>query len=137
MSDPEIHDDTTNRFVAALHTLESTSDTADMAALFTDDATVSSIDGLGDRTGGDGIAALFTTYLEQFDSIGTTFTGVTESVDGGSGRASLEWTSEATSPDGREIGYRGVTTIDIADGRVTGFRTVYDSAALLQRPPQD
>lgn len=123
-------DGTTRRFTDALHTLESSGDTGPMAELFTSDATVQSIDGLPDRTGPDGVSALFTTYLEQFRRISTDFTVVTE----GAASSTLEWVSEATAADGRELSYRGVTIIDVAGGAITGFRTVYDSAALLQRP---
>ena len=128
--DLQITDTTTRQFAEALLGLETSGDTAPMGALFTDDAPVLSIDGGPDRTGPSGIEELFTTYLAQFDRVRTTFTAVTE----GTGRSALEWRSEATVLGGRDVVYLGVTIIDLEGEKVSGFRTVYDSAALLDRP---
>ena len=124
---------TTRAFVDALHELERSGDTGPMASLFTDDAAVQSIDGHDERTGPEGISELFTTYRKQFDQLATTFTAVTED-DGG---AALEWSTDATGVDGRDISYRGVTVIDLDGDTITRFSTIYDSAALLQRPAID
>ncbi len=125
--DHEVRDDTTRQFIAALRHLEQQRDLQPMAALFTDDAEVSSIDGHGTRRGPDGITALFEEYLRQFDEIRTTFTQVTE----GESHAALEWSSDAVRAGGHPVTYTGVTVIDLDGDRVTGFRTVYDSAALM------
>ena len=125
--DHAVEDDTTRRFIAALRHLEQTRELDDMAALFTDDAEVKSIDGHGTRTGPDGIRALFDEYLRQFDELRTTFTQVTE----GTAHAALEWTTEAVRAGGHGVTYDGVTIIDLDGDRVTGFRTIYDSAALM------
>ena len=125
--DHEVRDETTRRFIAALRHLESTRDLTSMSALFTADAPVSSIDGHGTRTGPDGITALFDEYLRQFDEVRTTFTQVTE----GENHAALEWSTDAVRAGGHAVTYTGVTIIDLDGGTVTGFRTVYDSAALM------
>ena len=125
--DHEVRDETTRRFIAALRHLESTRDLAPMAALFSAAAPVSSIDGHGTRTGPDGITALFEEYLRQFDEVRTTFTQVTE----GENHAALEWSTDAVRAGGHDVTYTGVTIIDLDGGAVTGFRTVYDSAALM------
>ena len=125
--DHEVRDETTRQFIAALRHLEQKRDLEPMAALFTDEAEVTSIDGHGTRTGPDGIKALFEEYLRQFDEVRTTFTQVTE----GENHAALEWTTAAVRAGGHDVSYTGVTIIDLDGDRVTGFRTVYDSAALM------
>ena len=123
----DVTDDTTRRFMDALLHLEKERDLDPMAELFTDDAEVRSIDGHGPRQGPDGIRELFEEYLRQFDEVATTFTVVTE----GAGHAAMEWTTEAVRAGGHQVSYVGVTIIDLDGGSVTGFRTVYDSAALM------
>lgn len=125
--DHEVRDDTTRQFIAALRHLEQKRDLEPMGALFSDAAPVSSIDGHGERNGPDGIKALFDEYLRQFDEVRTTFTQVTE----GENHAALEWTTDAKRAGGHDVTYTGVTIIDLDGDRVTGFRTVYDSAALM------
>lgn len=125
--DHAVEDDTTRSFIAALRHLEQERDLDPMAELFSDDAEVRSIDGHGPRQGPDGIRALFEEYLKQFDEVSTTFTQVTE----GGTHAALEWTTKAVRAGGHDVSYTGVTIIDLADGRVAGFRTCYDSAALM------
>ena len=125
--DHEVRDETTRQFIAALRHLEQKRDLEPMGSLFTDEAPVSSIDGHGTRYGPDGITALFDEYLRQFDEVRTTFTQVTE----GENHAALEWSTDAVRAGGHPVTYTGVTIIDLDGDRVTGFRTVYDSAALM------
>lgn len=128
--DHAIEDETTRRFTAALRILEQKGDLDPMAELFTDDAEVLSIDGHGPRSGKDGIRELFTEYVKQFDRLSTTFTQVTEQGD----RAALEWSTDATRGE-HTITYTGVTVIDKDGDKVTGFRTLYDSAKIMQPGP--
>jgi ketosteroid isomerase-like protein len=127
--DHEVRNETTRRFIAALRRVETDGDVDGLAALFTDDAEVRSIDGHGPRRGQDGVRELFREYVDQFDRLSTTFTQVTEGED----RAALEWTTEAVRPGGHGVEYTGVTVIDLDGDRCTGFRTVYDSARLMQK----
>ncbi|WP_336923273.1 nuclear transport factor 2 family protein [Aquipuribacter sp. SD81] len=127
--DHEVRDETTRRFIAALRKVEQDGDLDGLAGLFTDDAEVLSIDGHGPRQGQDGIRELFREYVGQFDRLSTTFTQVTE----GENRSALEWTTDAVRPGGHEVTYTGVTVIDRDGERCTGFRTIYDSARLMQK----
>lgn len=115
------------RFVDALHTVDSQRSTEAMTALVTADTPVDSIDGHGTRRGPEGIDALFTQYLEQLAQVSTTFTRVTETT----GRAALEWRSEVHLASGRPATYTGVTVVEFSDDAITSFATVYDSGALL------
>ncbi len=119
--------DTVRAFIEALHAVDSQRDPAPLAELVSDDAKVTSIDGHNTRTGPDGMTTLFTQYLEQLEKVSTTFTRVTESAD----RAALEWISKVTVAGG-DTSYDGVTVIETEGGKVTDFRTVYDSGALLK-----
>ncbi len=125
--DHAVRSDVTRRFIAALRTVEQRGDTDMMAQLFTQDAVLLSIDGHGPRLGPDGAVALFTNYRQQFDTVNTTFTQITE----GNGHAALDWSTNATQGGGHPVHYTGITVIDLTADTITGFRTCYDSAALL------
>lgn len=129
--DHAVQDETTRTFIAALRHLEQTGDMDPMAELFTEGAEVRSIDGHGPRSGPEGIRELFTEYVKQFDELRTTFTQVTE----GGSHAALEWSTDAVRPGGHAVTYTGVTIIDLDGGVVTGFRTCYDSAKIMQPAP--
>ena len=47
----------------------------------------------------------------------------------------LEWTASGRLPGGREIPYRGVSLLDVQGGKVSAFRTYYDSAAFVVATP--
>lgn len=119
-------------FIDGLHTVERDGDPAALAGLVTAEAEVTSIDGHGPRTGPEGMSELFSQYVAQFESLDTTFTHVTETDTS----ATLEWTTEVELPDGHRTDYAGVTVLDLADGAITRFATIYDSGALL-RPRAD
>lgn len=123
----ELNDDTVRAFVEALHAVENDRDPGQLADLTDEGAEVLSIDGYGVRRGPDGMRELFTQYLAQLDEVRTTFTRATEQ----DGRAALEWSSEVVLHGGGEASYTGVTVVEVGDGKVTGFSTVYDSGALL------
>ena len=123
---------TVQSFLDALHTLESDRDPHVVAVLVSTDAEVLSIDGHGPRHGPDGMTALFTQYLAQFDHVETTFTRVIETDTS----AALEWSSDAVLLGGHLITYTGMTVLDHAEGTITRFRTLYDSGALLQPPAE-
>lgn len=112
----------------ALHTLEAGGDTPPFAALVASSAEVLSIDGRGPRHGPAGIAELFTQYLGQFEYVETTFIRVIENDT----QAALEWSSDAMITGGHPVSFTGITILDHTDGTITGFRTVYDSGALLR-----
>lgn len=114
--DHAVRSDVTRRFIAALRTVEQRGDTDMMAQLFTQDAVLLSIDGHGPRLGPDGAVALFTNYRQQFDTVNTTFTQVTE----GDGHAALEWSTNATQGGGHPVHYTGITVIDLTAERSPG-----------------
>ena len=119
----------TERFTAALHTIDSDRDVAPMLELTGDDAELMKLDERNEASGKDGAKTFWEDYRNVFGDLETTFTG---SVIGESS-AALEWTSTGTLRSGSPFTYRGVTVIEGDEDRLTGVRTYYDSAAFVQK----
>ena len=119
----------TERFTAALHTIDSDRDVAPMLELTGDDAELMKLDERNETSGKDGAKTFWEDYRNVFGDLETTFTG---SVIGETS-AALEWTSTGTLRSGSPFTYRGVTVIEGDEDRLTGVRTYYDSAAFVQK----
>lgn len=124
MQDNHIDDARGRVFVAALRRFEQSSDPTELAALFTEDATLMRLDGRGER--GDP-TAFWLEYRQQFHELSTTFSNVVAGPD----QIALEWRSAATLTDDQPISYRGVTVLDLDGEKITGLRTYYDTAAFI------
>ena len=116
----------TQSFIDALKQLEDDQDTGAIAELFSDDATLERLTHKTYKGKADALA-FWREYLEPFEKISTTFFNVTEGNDS----AVLEWESKGTLKGGKEISYRGASSFDVLDGKVTSFRTYYDSAMFV------
>lgn len=119
----------TERFTAALHTIDSDREVAPMLELTGDDAELMKLDERNGTSGKDGARTFWEDYRNVFGDLETTFTG---SVIGETS-AALEWTSTGTLRSGAPFSYRGVTVIEGDEDRLTGVRTYYDSAAFVQK----
>jgi ketosteroid isomerase-like protein len=115
----------TERFTDALHQLHAERDVDPMVALFTDDAELNKLDDRHDAHGQEGARTFWTDYRDVFDSIEATFTHVVEGEDS----VALEWTSTGSLAGGTPFSYRGVSVLQAAGDRLSGFRTYYDTAA--------
>jgi ketosteroid isomerase-like protein len=118
------------QFIDALHTLESGSadDTADIVALFADDArlTNAALDGK-ELTGKDGVQKFWTDYRRSFGEIRSEFSHVIANEDA----AGLFWRSEGSGKDGQAIGYDGVSLLVWSDdGKIGFFQGYYDTRKL-------
>ena len=118
----------TERFTAALHTIDSDRDVQPMVDLTGDDAELMKLDDRHETTGKDGASVFWEDYRNVFGDIETTFT---HSVVG-ERSAALEWTSTGTLRSGKPFTYRGVTVIEGDEEQLSGVRTYYDSAAFVQ-----
>lgn len=118
--------DLTQQFMDALKTLEREKDTERIVSLFSDEAT---LERLTHKTysGKDEATTFWNEYLEPFEHVSTTFVNVTENGES----AVLEWESQGTLKGGKEISYKGVSSFDLADGKLKSFRTYYDSAVFV------
>lgn len=113
------------QFVTALQSLESSREVDSLAALFADDADIAS-PLMQNQGGGAGAAhAFWTHYRGAFDEIRSTFKIVRDS----DGVAFLEWRSEGVL-DGQPFAYDGVSVIEQSDGKISAFRTYFDTRSL-------
>ncbi len=120
------------QFIDALHTLEagSADDTADIVALFADDArlTNAAMDGK-ELTGQDGVTKFWTEYRRTFGEAHSEFSHVLADESA----AGLFWRTEGTGNDGQPIGYDGVSLLEMNDeGKISFFRGYYDTRKLSQ-----
>ena len=127
--DNHIADATVRRFVAELRSFEQTGEVGELAKLFTDDAVLHRLDGRG---GVDDPRAFWEQYRAQFGEVRTVFRNAVESTDPPG--AGLEWESRGTLADGTRIDYAGSTFLTLADHRICGLRTYYDTAAFIAIP---
>lgn len=122
---------TTEEFMSALQNAESSKDPSDLVALHAGDVTLSN---LTSKTwkGTEGAQEFWERYLGDFETIHSEFTHHHES----GGQGVMEWNAKGKLKNGDDIEYRGVSIIEIKDGKVGAFRTYYDSAAFVN-PAQD
>ncbi|PTA67963.1 nuclear transport factor 2 family protein [Deinococcus arcticus] len=117
---------TTQRFMAALQTAENTRQLDDLLALHAPEVTLRNLSAHS-WSGLDGAREFWQTYLNNFAQVHSEFARSHE--EGGLGV--MEWETTGQLAAGRDVAYRGVSLIDVRDGRVTAFRTYYDSAAFV------
>jgi ketosteroid isomerase-like protein len=115
------------RFAAALHALEETGDVERMVMLFDDTAEVSGPTDAAPHRGRDGARKFWRMYRDSFGEIHSEFEKI---VEGRDGTVMLEWTSRGVTATGSPVTYRGVSVAEIPDGRVTRFRTYFDTREL-------
>lgn len=116
-------------FVAALRSFEQDGDPSGLVAQFADGATLTRLDARGARTDA---RAFWHEYLEQFDTVSTTFRNAVESAT----EVALEWDSHAVLAGGNAITYSGATVLDLdtSGESIVGLRTYYDTAAFTKGP---
>lgn len=120
------------RFAAALQRLEQTGDVEEMAALFSDQATLRRIPQLHLYRGHDDVRTFWQHYVGFFAEIATEFTKIFDCGD----RAVLEWCSRGLLRNGSPVAYEGVSIVEADEGgRVIHFRTYYDADAATGAQP--
>lgn len=115
------------RFTAALHALEETGDVERMVMLFDERAETSGPTDRAPHVGREGARRFWRMYRDSFDRIHSEFEKI---VEGRDGTVMMEWTSRGTTATGAPVSYRGVSVAEIPDGRVTRFRTYFDTREL-------
>jgi ketosteroid isomerase-like protein len=95
--------------------------------LFDDTAEVSGPTDRAPHHGRDGARRFWRMYRDSFDEIHSEFEKI---VEGRDGTIMLEWTSRGILATGTPVTYRGVSVAEIPDGRVTRFRTYFDTREL-------
>jgi|GEM_PF-2553843 len=112
----------TDQFIDALQKLEASRDVDTIAALFSDGAAISSPLVHHDHGGPQQAGAFWTHYRDAFDDIRSEFKTVRE-IDG---TAFLEWQSRGKMGD-QSFEYDGVSVLEEADGKISAFRTYFDT----------
>lgn len=117
--------------MTALQNAESSGDPSELVALHAADVTLNN---LTSKTwkGTEGAQEFWERYLSDFETIHSEFTHHHESDRQGV----MEWNATGKLKNGGDIEYRGVSIIEITDGKVGAFRTYYDSAAFVN-PAQE
>lgn len=115
----------TDQFVTALHRLESSGEVDDLAGLFQDGADIASPLVHHDSGGAGAAHSFWTQYRAAFEDISSSFKNVQEM----NGVSFLEWRSEG-SVNGQPFAYDGVSVLEEADGKITAFRTYFDTRHL-------
>jgi ketosteroid isomerase-like protein len=119
----------TNRaqdFADALQQLEQDRDLDAFVSRFAGDAVLLRPEPGGQETGRDGARRFWQAYLDQFETIASTFGRVVDAERLGE----LEWVSEGRLRTGRDITYAGVSLLEHDDdGAVVRFATYDDTSA--------
>lgn len=116
----------TDDFMAALTKAETSGDVSGLLALHAETVTLQN---LSEQTweGLDGARAFWEAYLGNFDDIRSEFMESHEAA----GMGVMEWVASGHLKGGHDVSYRGVSLIEVKDGKVTAFRSYYDSAAFV------
>lgn len=116
-------------FADALQRLEQDGHLDAFLSRFADDVVLLRPEPGGQESGPDGARRFWQTYLDQFDSIGSTFGRLVDADP----YAELEWVSEGRLRIGRDITYAGVSLLEHdADGQVARFATYYDTVPFVE-----
>lgn len=118
--------ETTRRFIDALHGLEEHRDVERLVELFAEGAELQN-PVIARTQGKDGVRTFWEHYRSSFGEIHSHFLHVASGDDS----ALLEWRSEGTSAAGTPIRYGGVSVLEFGDGgSITNFRSYFDPARL-------
>ena len=115
------------RFMRTLQEMEQSGDTRAMVDLFTEGAELHRLTGDENATGREGAQKFWQEYLSAFQKIRSRFTNVIETGN----TAVMEWVSTAEPESAKPFDYEGVSIIETENGKVTRFRTYYDSARFV------
>ena len=117
----------TNEFIRGLQGFERTGEVAPLVALFHEDGEAVNLGRTEPARGHEEIEGFWRDYRAVFRTIRSEFTHVIE----GEGGSVLEWVSRGALSNGEPVEYKGVTVLEVEDGRVRRCRTYYDSAVFM------
>lgn len=115
--------ETAEKFVAALHKLEETRDSAEIVALYADDAEIANVVAPMKFSGQSGAREFWTKYRETFGEMRSEFRNKIYSDTS----AALEWTTRGTSKSSNDICYSGVTILEIENDKITRSCAYFNS----------
>jgi hypothetical protein len=112
------------KFIKALHKLESNRDVETIAALFSDDAQVNNVVTI-DNSHEMNAPEFWQKYRDNFGQVSSEFTNKII----GDNNAALEWRTTGTAADGSEIEYEGVSILEY-DDQITRFFAYFNPGKL-------
>lgn len=128
--------ETTEEFIGLLQQVEKTRQVEPLVALFAEDAALLSPVLSQPLQGKEGARSFWRKYLALFRRVRSEMTEVLEtSLDSGDNPrllVVLEWQSDAILATGKPLSFRGISLVELVQGRVQSFRTYYDSLPLLR-----
>ena len=119
-------DQMTDRFIAALRTLEETRDVEPIAALYAEDSQAGNVLDPNRFRGPDGARQFWSEYRGTFGEVKSIFRNIIAAGE----RVALEWTTRGTSFDGAPLEYSGVTVLETAGEWVTRSCAYFDPGGL-------
>jgi predicted ester cyclase len=115
-----------DRFIDSLNRLESHRDLVPMIALFGDGCEVGNVVVPNKFHGVEGAREFWTKYRDTFQNVRSVFHNRISAGD----RIALEWTTEATGPDGKPLHYSGVSILEVTGDKISRFHAYFDPALL-------
>lgn len=116
------------RFMRTLQEMEQSKDTRAMVDLFSESADLHRLTGDENAKGREGAQKFWQEYLSAFQKVTSRFTNVIETDN----TAVMEWIAKAEPETAEPFEYEGVSIIQVENGKVSRFRTYYDSARFVQ-----
>lgn len=115
------------RFVDALGRLEAERNLETIAALFAETSEIGDAVSPEKFHGRDGAREFWgAKYRSAFSEVKSTFRNVFRQ----GGRVALEWTTEATTSDGKPVQYDGVSILETDGQLIKRFRAYFDAGSL-------
>lgn len=113
-------------FVEALGKLEESRDLETISNLFADGAEVGNVVSPEKFEGPAGAREFWQKYRDTFGDMRSTFRNHIATDD----RGALEWNTRATSTDGKQVEYDGVSILEMDGEKITRFRAYFDAGGL-------
>jgi ketosteroid isomerase-like protein len=116
-------ENTTKKFIEALHKLEAERDLETIVSLFSEDSEVGNV--VTDDAD-IGAREFWANYRDSFDEVRSTFKNeiITDKT------SALEWTTTGTAGNGNDFEYDGVSILEIEGDRITRFHAYFDANKL-------
>jgi hypothetical protein len=117
-----------DRFMKTLQQAEADGDVQPLVELFAEGSKLHALTERREHGGPSGAEQFWSEYLGQFSEVKSEFGHV--ATEGN--LANCEWVSRGKLDGGRDIEYSGVSLLEFDEnGKLSRFRTYYDSAAFL------
>ena len=117
-------ENTTKKFIEALHKLEAERDLETIVSLFSEDSEVGNV--VTDDDADINAREFWANYRDSFDEVRSTFRNevITDKT------SALEWTTRGTAGNGNSFEYDGVSILEVKGNKITRFHAYFDANKL-------